>query len=246
MQAIKNQSFSALLRHETRWVRKNGRPRLSRQWWMIYAIFFLAAALILTTYFSLSYHIEMNYIWSVCWGIPWVVFGFSIAKIRREWGNGTVGWWLALPYSRWKLIAAKFLAMLVRGAAIALLAFVLIILFGAYATLISSSLSFHDFQVFILSGWLPILLDLASLPLLTGLGLLLGILRQSTWRPASILFWVFWGILWSLFSSTGWFQNVYNGRYDPLALFAAVIISGIAALLMLLLSSWLLDKKLDL
>jgi hypothetical protein len=246
MEVINKHFFSALLHHETSWFRESGKRGMSRQWRMIYTIFFAAVALILTTYFSRSFHLELKYIWNVCWGIPWIVFGISIGKIKREWGNGTVDWWLSLPYSRWKLIAAKFMAMLIRGTGIALLIFVLIILFGAYATLISSNLSFHDFLTFIRSGWLPMLLDLAAFPLMSSLGLTLGVLHQSIWRPAGILFWICWGILWSLGSATGWLVPLYKGDYVLSGVTAAVAVSWLICGLFLYLSAWLLENKLDL
>ena len=40
----------------------------------------------------------------------YIPFGITLELLTREWKNGTVGWWLSLPYSRKLLLAAKSMA----------------------------------------------------------------------------------------------------------------------------------------
>lgn len=245
MNARQEQPLKTLFLHELKRRRENGRKGINAQWRLVYFFSFIVIAMILTIYFNLIYHVQLKYIWNICWGIPWMIFGLSISLIHREWRNETVGWWLTFPYPRSTLVVAKFWAMLVRGVSLACSILLLIIVFGAFATLVSSTLSFGDFLAFIKSGLIPILLDLAALPLAVGAGLILGTLGRTKFRPAMPLFWIIWGLSWGLSGSAGWFEPLSQFKI-PIELVAAIIGSWLLTWILILLASWLLEKKLDL
>ncbi|MDD9148356.1 MULTISPECIES: ABC-2 transporter permease [unclassified Sporolactobacillus] len=239
-----------LVRHEFRRRHRRRRQWMSKQWQLAYGLFFLAVILILTTYFSLFHTIQLNYIWFVFLGLPWAMFGLSISRIVREWKGETVGWWLTLPYSRQTLILAKFIAGLMRSLLIALAAYVLIFLFGGYATLISASLSLQDFGVFAESGLYFFLLDICFFPLAIAFGLLYGTLIRTKWRPAVPLFWIVlsigWGMGWSIGDPSEWIQASGQSLQIPSLPIPAVLIGWVLSGLLIMLAGWLLEKKLDL
>lgn len=238
--------FIPLVRHEFN--RKRGRRRqlMSRSWRLTYFLFFLAIALVLTTYFSFSYQIQLNYIWYIFLGLPWAIFGLSISKITREWSGETVGWWLTIPCSRQTLISAKFVAAFMRSVLIALAAYFLILLFGGYATLISAGLSFKYFGSFAESGIYFVTFDICSFPLAITSGLLYGALVRTKWRPAIPLFWIIWGVGWGMSGSLGLIRPSEQSFQISFALILTVVISWAASWLLLVLTAWLLEKKLDL
>ncbi|WKB35691.1 ABC transporter permease subunit [Terrilactibacillus sp. S3-3] len=138
MRSTENNPFIPLVKHEFKRRRDAKRHRMmNKQWRRFYLFFLFIAALIVTTFFSLSYRIHLTAIWNFDWVIPWIIFVLSVGVVKREWANETVGWWLSLPYSRRLLIIAKFWAMVGRGILIAVSAYLLIAIFGGYATLVS-------------------------------------------------------------------------------------------------------------
>ncbi|MFX3617688.1 MAG: ABC transporter permease subunit [Sporolactobacillus sp.] len=236
--------FPQLIRHELKsgyWRRKKSR---NKTWRRINFIFYLALALLVTTYFGLKVHLELKYVWNVCWGIPWIAFGISIGNIKIESSEGTIGWWLALPYSRIALISSKFWAMILRSLKIMCLIFLAIIAFAAYAVLISKGLTWNDFQNFLAHGLEPILLSLLALPFMVSAGTLAGVIRLTRWRQAMSMFWVIWGLSWGLGSSTGIYSII---RYaSELIIIGCFLLASLAiSLLILFIAARLLEKQLD-
>lgn len=238
--------FVPLVRHELNRNRGRRRQRMNRQWRLTYLLFFLMITLVLTTYFSLSYKIQLNYIWYVFFGLPWAIFGLTISRIVREWRGETVGWWLTLPCSRQTLISAKFAAGFMMSILIALAVYVLILLFGGYAALISATLSLKDFGSFAESGLWFFFLDICSFPLAIAFGLLYGTLAQTKWRPAIPLFWIIWSLGWSIGGSLGWIRPSDPSIQLSFTMILTVLISWTISWLLLVLTAWLLEKKLDL
>lgn len=239
--------FIPLTSHEFRdllfW---KSRTRMNRNWLLVNVVFIAAAALAVAFYFGRSLAFEMNYLWGVCWVIPWITFGFAIGKISNEWAHDTHGWWLALPYPRRTLIAAKFLALMVQGIAIISAIVLFMMLLGGYTTMISNPLSSSDFLAFIRAGILPVLIDCAALPIAAAAGMFIGVIAQTNLRSALTFFWVFWGIVWILLGISGWTVKLMNAGNHLSLLLIVTLASWAVAVLLLLFSVWLLEKRLNL
>lgn len=235
--------FLPLLKHELIRRGRRNKGQLTKQWRLIYAISFVISIAVVATYFSMTYQIQLKYIWYVYWSIPFFIFGFGISKISREWNNETVGWWLTLPYPRHTLIMTKFWAVVIRGVLIASAVYVLILAFGAYATWISPKLSFTQFGAFAQFGLVLLLIDICAFPFTSSIGILYGTLKHTKWRPAIPLFWMIWGIGWGVIGPMGWIQQAFLPTLDIVIIIA---IAWIVSCLLLLLAAWLLDQKIDL
>ncbi|MFT8317698.1 MAG: hypothetical protein ABF651_05415 [Sporolactobacillus sp.] len=236
--------FPQLIRHELnsgRWRRKRHQ---NKAWRITNFVFYLTVALLVTTYFSLKVNLELKYIWNVCWGIPWIAFGISIGNIKIESSEGTIGWWLALPYPRLALISSKFWAMILRSLKIMCFIFLAIIAFAAYAVLISKGLTWNGFQNFLAYGLEPILLTLLALPFMVSVGTLAGVLRVTRWRQAMSMLWVIWGLSWGLGSSTGIFTIVNHTR-GFIIIGSVFLASFVISLILLRIAAWILEKQLD-
>lgn len=250
MLSNENNSLVPLVRHEFR--RRRGakkRRSMNKQWRRFYLGFFIIAALIVSTYLSLSYRIDLKAVWNFDWAVPWIIFGLSIGAVKHEWVGETAGWWLSLPYSRRRLVNAKFFAMVGRGILIAVSAFVLIAIFGGYAALISHSLTFADFQSFILKGSYFLAVVIGLTPLAAGAGITYGVISRSTWRHAIWLFWAIWILSWSIISSSGnlgIFVYPFDRYPAYFALFSGIAVSWLISWLLLLLSAYMLERYLDL
>jgi len=104
---------------------------------LAFGLFFALAALLLgfglhsSDLFSERFVVILNLISSngvALFFLAFIPFSFTLEMLQREWKNGTVGWWLSLPYSRKLLLAAKSMAGFLRFIKI-LLIFVIITAF---------------------------------------------------------------------------------------------------------------------
>ncbi|WP_088226360.1 ABC transporter permease subunit [Desulfosporosinus sp. FKB] len=126
-------------------------------------------------------------IWCVLISIPFVI-SFSI--LNKEWHEGTIGWWLALPYSKSLLLSAKFVAsfLLVLESYVSILAIVLIQLF-----LINSTLPPFLPHTQLLDAFQVCAKDLTWLLLISPFSILLGTLivtfARSHWLPEFPIVW---------------------------------------------------------
>ncbi|WP_088187312.1 ABC transporter permease subunit [Desulfosporosinus sp. FKA] len=126
-------------------------------------------------------------IWCVLISIPFVI-SFSI--LNKEWHDGTIGWWLALPYPRSLLLSAKCIAsfLLLLESYIFILAIVLIQLF-----LINSTLPPFLPHTQLLDAFQACSEDLSWLLIISPFSILLGTLiisfARSHWLPKFPIAW---------------------------------------------------------
>lgn len=185
--------FRNLVRHEFRnkgsW-RKQSRIRVSRGWWLAYFLIILTAVVGTMTYFAINNELQINSIWYVTMGFPYMVFFWGFGTVKREWENDTYGWWLTMPYPRAKLITAKWLGVWLKLLLGIVFAFVLL---SAYVFVLSLALpaySLTDVGSFMIAGidWLTLVAGFS--PLIISLGMMMSIIQNTSLRPILPVLWV--------------------------------------------------------
>jgi ABC-2 type transport system permease protein len=249
--------FRDLVRHEFRskgnWKKQN-RTRIPRGWWWAYFLCILVAMIGTATYFALRNDLQVNAIWTITLGFPYIVFFLGFGSIKNEWGNETYGWWLTLPESRMRLIAAKWLGSWLKVWAAILMLFVIA---SIYVMILSFTIPYYSFETareFMATGiqWLSLIVTLS--PLIIAAGILMGILQHTVIRPLAPILWVVFmaalGLTYSLTdivipeSSFSPQQSLWVSY--PLELPAIVAVDWILAFAVLRITAFLLEKKLDL
>ncbi|URJ47565.1 ABC transporter permease subunit [Paenibacillus polymyxa] len=248
--------FKDLIRHEFRnkgsW-RKQSRNRLPRSWRLVYFSLFLIAAFAISLYFALHNQLELTRLWYVTLGLPYMIIFMGVGSLRREWENDTYGWWLTLPYPRIWLISAKWIAAILQTIVVILLLFVV---GSLYALFISSTIqpyTFADATSFIVAGLNWFVMIIAFTPLVIALGLLTASTKYSILRPISPILWILLMGGGSVFYWSGdqglyeQFDYVQTGQWFSFTWHfpIAVLISWVAAYVLIRLSAYLLGKKLS-
>lgn len=127
--------------------------------------------------------------------LPFLIFlpfAYSISMTSKEWRNGTMGWWLTLPYPRSFLLSAKCLASFLHFVKSMVLIVAVVIVLQLEAILIRPDLFtvqqlFRDLQFGAIDSlWEIILFS----PLSILVGIVMAIVRRSHLKPALPLFWV--------------------------------------------------------
>ncbi|GEO24597.1 hypothetical protein AAC03nite_03820 [Alicyclobacillus acidoterrestris] len=228
--------FWPLVRQDFKWQHKSDRVRMSRPWRIAYAIAITMVIVGLTTYGSLVGHTLISAAWYIVLSLPWIAFGTSIASVKHEWKNGTVGWWLSLPISRLQLLTSKFVAALFRVVLIGCGLYCVIGVLGLYTMALQGPFHTDVAGQFLLTGVQWVMLAMAAAPFASAFGMLFVIARSSKVRPAVPLIWIiFVAIWWVAFSQISRFiQTGY--RRDTHALYLNLSPN----LVYLLLASWIL------
>lgn len=172
---------------------------LTRKWtWGYFGAFALLLLAAMTIWGGRS-EFKPEYLLYVCFAFPFIFFGISFGMVKREWSGSTFGWWLTLPYSRSKLLFAKFAASAVQALA------VLIVYFGSMLLLELYNLLIHGFdsgvlQTFVkLEGEYLVVVLLVS-PFMLALGLFFALIARSRLRPLAPLCWILFGTMGNVFN----------------------------------------------
>ncbi|EPZ44150.1 MULTISPECIES: ABC transporter permease subunit [Alicyclobacillus] len=246
--------FWPLVRQDFKWQHKSDRVRMSRPWRIAYAIAIALVIVGLTTYGSLVSHTHISTAWYVALSLPWIAFGTSIASVKHEWKNGTVGWWLSLPTSRLQLLTSKFVAVLLRVVLIGCGLYCVIGVLGLYTMGLQGQFHTDSAGQFLLTGAQWVLLAMAAAPFASAFGMLFPIARSSKARPAMPLIWIiFVGIWWVAFSQISRFiQTGYRSDTHTLYLNLSpnliypLLASWILAYLLIRFAARVLDRYLTL
>ncbi|HET7658103.1 MAG TPA: ABC transporter permease [Bacillales bacterium] len=229
--------------------RSRGKRRIPRQWWLIYLAVLFLFAVVLATYAGMKGNIDIHFTWNFMPAMLFAVFGITIGLTIHEWKNGTVGWWLSLPFSRQTLAFSKFCAGLIRGILVILAVFVIIGLFGLYIMLLKGGFQFSDYFSFLVPGskWLVFLIGLS--PFMASLGLIYSVIKESRIRPILPLFWFCWGITWwlvsSVFSQKFWIIEAGSFTLSIHILYC-IVFSWIIAYVLIHLSAYILKRQMAL
>ncbi|PYI53891.1 ABC transporter permease [Paenibacillus flagellatus] len=256
---MRSDTFWALVRHEFKrkgsW-RKRSRTPVAKWWWIAYLSIVLIAVIGSTTYFAIRETLQLDHIWYATAGFPFALFFIGVGQVKREWENDTYGWWLTLPYSRLRLVGAKWIGAWLRIVAIVAVVFAAATLYVAIIALFISRYTFDDVVSFAVSGlnWLLPLVGFS--PLLLSLGMLLASAQHTSWRPLSPVLWVV------VMSSGGWMYASLDRLFPENGMLrdsgaqmavlfpygwgmpAAVAASLVVSYAIVRLSAYLLEKKL--
>lgn len=197
-------TFRALVRHEFKFKgswRKSGRSPIARKWWLIYMAVLLAAAIGVTTYFAIHNSLRLESIWYATLGLPYVIFFIGHGGMKREWENDTYGWWLTLPYPRLWLVAAKWIAGLLRMLVVWVGLFVLATFYTLIIALTLAHYTLADVGAFVLIGFNWLVLVIGFSPLIMAFGILTADAHYTALRPLTPILWVLFmgggGLIWS-------------------------------------------------
>ncbi|MBE9917380.1 ABC transporter permease subunit [Paenibacillus donghaensis] len=253
--------FRNLVRHEFKskgsW-RRQSRSHITKGWWRAYFLLILISLVGTATYFAINNSLQLNTIWFVTMGFPYMVFFLGLNAVKREWENDTYGWWLTMPYPRKQLIFAKWLAVWLKIWAGILIVFVIM---SAYVLILSLTIPYYSLDSvvsFMIAGinWLSLVAGFS--PLIIALGILTSTIQNSVLRPISPVLWIVFMSGFSLvYQSTdrifpeymveyGTTQFAYTWFPFPWELPVIMGLSWILTYVVLRFSAHLLEKKLDL
>lgn len=249
--------FLSLVHHEWKlkgsW-RKLGRSQGFGYGRTIYLALLALVAVGVATYFAIHGQLKLHQLWGVAIGFPYMLVVMGVLMLRREWENGTFGWWLTLPYSRLSLVGAKFFAAWLRTVAVSCCVYVLISLFAGIIALLVKGYSSEDVWLTMLTG-LPLLaIVIGFSPFILSLSLLLATIHYTTLRPLSPILWVV--IIGGLSTFYNGFQTFIPSYHVADRLFSdqpgllipnlwALLISWIVAYLFIHIAAYLLERKLS-
>ena len=246
-----NPIFWKLVQHELKskgsW-RSTKRIPMSRGWWYGYLFLVLFASMGVLTYLAVSKDQSLSNAWVVTLGIPYVIFIRGNKSCTREWDNDTYGWWLTLPYPRTWLIGAKFVAQTAQMIGVAAVILGVASIYG-FALSLTPWFSFVEFSDFMKAGliWMGILAGFT--PVLISASQLLAMIQHSTYRSASIILWIVFMTSIGFVYQSGVGGAVIHQEDETLIyalewqMLACIAISWVAALIIIRLSAYLLERK---
>ncbi|MGD8191658.1 ABC-2 transporter permease [Brevibacillus ginsengisoli] len=255
-------TFWALVRHEFTlkgsW-RKQGRSRVTKSWWTIYLALFAIFGVGIVTYFANHHHLELYHLWVVTTGFPYVLIVTGVSMMKREWENETYGWWLTLPYPRVWLVSSKWIALFLRVVVGASLLFALISLYTVFIILVLPQYAWTDVEASVLTGLNLLILVIGFSPFLTSISMLMGSAAYTSLRPLIPLLWLVFmsgigffysgintSLLNNLFIKTGAAEDPVISSPFTWEVLVSMVISWVAAFLVIRLCAYLLDRKISL
>ncbi|WP_282198738.1 ABC transporter permease subunit [Collibacillus ludicampi] len=135
----------------------------------------------------------------------YIAFFLSMASINREWKEGTFYWWMSLPYSRWPMLWAKLVGVMLT---------VLRMLIYSYIpvkVLLVLVFYFQDAGQFSSLFWQSLMVDgkalLQLIPFaftLSTLGFFVSSLMFSRFRPYAFVGWIVYVLILSLLLHAQW------------------------------------------
>ncbi|MBM7865458.1 hypothetical protein GTO89_01535 [Heliobacterium gestii] len=231
---------------------KKARPHSQTLWWKAYMAMIGATGIALFAYAILRGFLHPEDMLS---GIPFLLFlgfGLSIRTLKQEWHNGTVSWWLALPYSRTVLLGAKAASAFVRflyALASTLAVFFLFTITGLFLRPdIWNGQSLHGLVAHALPGLL-LLLVASSLPIM--LGIVWIVVSKSRLRPVLPAIWLAVIALGTFIPNYFFPKDKAGGisrlpeRITSASLIEAVAFMALIAVLCFVFSSYVLERHVE-
>jgi ABC-type Na+ efflux pump permease subunit len=237
-------TFMALVRQDMT-CRRNPRPvdhRLAWRWSGLVTNAVIWVALV--TWQGPHIHFSLNYYWLAMLALPIMAVTSARRQITQERENGTVGWWISLPLSRWQLLLSKWISSLVLTVLSA--SYLLIIAgVGIYTMVLNHTFSLPVVSQFLLQGLIGLTICFGLMLPTTAFGILLGTIQYSPWRflqtPIRLLL-IAWA--WLLLQQYHWFLRVRPPFYVTLHATSAIAVFVFLALagLVLWISATTLDR----
>ncbi|THF75121.1 ABC transporter permease [Cohnella fermenti] len=205
---MERDQFAYLVRHEL----KLETRRLARGgWFWIYAAVIAVVILAALAIWGGEDALKPDYLLFACFAFPYFFCMLAYRMIKREWSDGTVGWWLSLPYSRLRLLSAKLVASFAQSMAISVLFFAAVAVLELYYAAVNG-VGFAAFGRLLEQEGEYLLLLIVYSPMLLALGLLLGLLHKSSLKPLMPLFWILFGLSGNVFNFLGASAEIAEGR----------------------------------
>lgn len=172
---------------------------IGRKWFWLYSAVFAVLLLAVVTIWGGHEQFKPSYLLYLFFGFPYVFFGVAFGALKREWSGGTDGWWLTLPYSRTKLIGAKFMASGAAALALVVIYFVGILLLELYNQLIHGydPAALHTFAK--LEAEYLLLVVIAA-PIMLSFGMFTVMVGRTPFRFLLPLVWVLFGTMGNSFA----------------------------------------------
>ncbi|MDN4592843.1 ABC transporter permease subunit [Polycladomyces subterraneus] len=127
-----------------------------------------------------------------------VAFALSLASINREWKEGSFYWWMSLPYSRWPMLWAKLVGVMLTFLRLLLYFYVVV------KVLLALVIYFEDPGQFPSLFWHSLMADgkalLQVIPFaftLSAIGFFVSCLIFSRFRPYAFMGWIVYGLSFS-------------------------------------------------
>ncbi len=190
-------TFFFLVKHEL--AARGSKLRLGK-WLWIYGGLLLLLAAVAVAIWGNNADYDPSYFMFTAYVFPFMIFGFAVEALKREWAEGTIGWWLSLPHSRVQLLGAKAIAAWIRFTSYVLLYFAVVLLLDVY------SVAMYGDRVTSVKGMLVLEAQLFGIlvgisPVMLAIGLLFVAVRRSGLKPLLPLLWLLMGIGGNVF---GW------------------------------------------
>jgi ABC-type transport system involved in multi-copper enzyme maturation permease subunit len=188
-----------------------------------------------------------------------VAFALSLASINREWKEGTFYWWMSLPYSRWPMLWAKLIGVMLNVLRMVLYFYI------AVKILLSLVFYYQDSGQFSSLFWHSLIVDGKALfqmipfaYVLSALGFFVSCLMFSRFRTYAFMGWIVYVLILLLLLHEKWLLlkasqfTLVIGRllflYEPslllitLILFVVKILVGV---LIMAVNSLLLNRYME-
>lgn len=206
-----NRAFPYLFKND---FRLHSRRLLRRVWVWVYIGVIAVGLLVATAVWGGDKGFKPEYLLFACLGFPYMAFGIAFSMVKREFSNGTYGWWLTLPYSRAKLMLSKFAASAVQALIILALYFVCLVLLEAL-NIALNGLGWGDLGAFCAAESQYALIVIAISPFMMALGLLAASVSRSKMKVFLPLIWILFGLSGNLFN---WFNGYRTDDGDAVSI----------------------------
>ncbi|AQR79509.1 ABC transporter permease subunit [Paenibacillus larvae] len=165
----------------------------TKKWRLVYGFIGILLLIAILTYLNANIDLRPEGYMYATFALPYLFFMRSFILLKQEWKNGTIGWWLALPYSRSTLLAAKFTTGIIRILVVLLIAWTGIQAIYLY-TMLFQDLTLQDWFHFVQLSAECFLLLLIYAPFMSAFGVLTGVITFSRLKPVVPLLWIVYGI----------------------------------------------------
>lgn len=241
-----------LIRHEASLKRGkcNKRQPFTRGWKIFYVVAGVLVLFAALTIGAANQQFDLSSIWYFSFGMLFMTFGMAYGHIQHEFKNGTSGWWLTLPYPRQVLVVSKVVGSLLHAIRIVGIVFGVAAIAGLFVTLIQSHGLTAEFGKFLITGLKWLLTTIAFMPFAAAFGTMLSIFTKTKARPATPILWVLLWVTFPFLGSTGLMQQFFgfteNGWFPfTIMIIAPVILSWVLAVVLTLITAYLLERKLS-
>ncbi|MGG1313888.1 ABC transporter permease [Cohnella laeviribosi] len=189
-------TIAHLFKHE---FRMDIRRMYARTWFWAYAAVILAVLLVALGVWGGRSGFNPQYLIYFMYAFPFFMIGVGHRALNREWSDQTYGWWLTLPYSRFRLLLAKFAASLVQGMILGVIAFGVLLVLVLYTSLLHGK-GLGEVADFVQIELQYMLVTAAAVPFMTALGMAAAIIWRSKAKGLLPLIWIVFGTLGNIFN----------------------------------------------